>query len=74
MSAGGAALAHWAVREKGPWRQVQGVSSGQAAPAHCSPGCEFFGDPSSLEQACLWGKNGIGLLPGGRAPALTYST
>ena len=29
----------------GPWRQVQGVSLGQAASAHCSPGSKPCGGP-----------------------------
>ena len=44
-SSGAAALAHWEVREKGPWRKVLGVSPGQAATAHCSPGCKSCGAP-----------------------------
>ena len=35
------------VREKGPWRQVLGISPGGAAAAHCSPCCKSCGDPKS---------------------------
>ena len=31
--------------EKRRWRQVQGVSPGQVAATHCSPGCKSLGDP-----------------------------
>ena len=31
--------------KRGPWGQVQGVSPGRAAAAHCSPGCKSCGDP-----------------------------
>ena len=34
--------------KESPWRQVQGVSPGGAAPAHCSPGCKCWGGPYSL--------------------------
>ena len=31
-------------QKKGPWRQVQGISLGQAATAHCPPDCKSPGN------------------------------
>ena len=48
--------------KRGPWGQVQGISPGQAATAHCSPGCKSPEDSYSLGDAYLWGKeNGQGM-------------
>ena len=41
----GLLLADWEVREKGALETGSGVSSGQAAAAHCFPGCKSPGDP-----------------------------
>lgn len=40
-----AALAHWKIREKGALGTGLGVSLGQAATAHCFPGCKSREDP-----------------------------
>ena len=46
--------AHWRVREKGPWRRVQGVSQGGAAAAHCFLG--WKSDPLEFRRCTPVGK------------------
>lgn len=60
MSPGEAVWAHWKVREKGHWRQFQGLSPGGVAAALCSSGCRSYGDAPSLGGVCLRGKKGVG--------------
>ena len=72
-SLGGAALAHWEVREKGPWGQDQGASLVRAAATPCSPGCKSRGDPWGLGDTSLWGKKGVDVLPGGKASCILYT-
>ena len=52
--------------ERVPWRQVQGVSQGKAAAAHCSPGskspgnvCSLWGERGKGKEQCASGKDGM---------------
>lgn len=54
--------------KKEPLTQVQGVSQGPAATAHCPAGGKAHGDPQNSVNGCQRGKKGVGLFLGERMP------